>query len=209
MSARGVTTAKPIRVDLLLIAEMIRAGARVLDVGCADGALLGHLVREKSVDGRGIELSQNGVNACVSNGLSVVQGDAETDLKDYPSDSFDYVILSQTLPAIRDIEGVLKQLLRIGARAVISFPNFGHWRVRWSLLRTGRAPVTRTLPQAWHETPNIRMCTVCDFADLCDQMGIRIERAVAVDHRRARSFRTPSGLTNLTAEHAVFLLSRD
>lgn len=202
-------TAGSIRADLLLIADMIRPGARVLDVGCDDGALLAHLVRQKSVDGRGIELSQEGVNSCVSHGLSVVQGDAETDLKDYPSDSFDYVILSQTLPAIRDIKGVLEQLLRIGARGVVSFPNFGHWRVRWSLLRSGRAPVTRSLPDIWHETPNIRMCTLGDFADLCRDMGIRIEQAIAVRlPNRARNFKTPDAFTNLTAEQAVFLLSR-
>ena len=205
----GPAKASSIRADLLLIADMIRPGARVLDVGCDDGALLAHLVRQKDVDGRGIELSQEGVNACVSHGLSVVQGDAETDLKDYPSDSFDYVILSQTLPAIRDIKGVLEQLLRIGARGVVSFPNFGHWRVRWSLLCSGRAPVTRCLPGTWHETPNIRMCTLCDFADLCQQMGISIEQAIAVRlPNRARNFKTPDALTNLTAEQAVFLLSR-
>src|SRR5262245_26818550 len=133
-AAAGAAASAPaagIRIDLQLIADMVTPRARVLDVGCGDGVLLDYLVHFKQVDGRGIELSQAGVNACVSQGLSVIQGNADTDLKDYPSDAFDYVVLSQTLQAMRDPKGVLDQLVRIGRHAIVSFPNFGHWRVRW------------------------------------------------------------------------------
>src|SRR5258705_4512099 len=142
-TARQMAVMKPaaapagIRIDLQLIAEMIAPKSRVLDVGCGDGALLDHLVHAKGVDGRGVEISQAGVNACVTHGLSVIQGNADTDLKDYPSDAFDYIVLSQTLQATRKPHQVLKQLVRIGRHAIVSFPNFGHWRVRWQLLTRG------------------------------------------------------------------------
>ncbi len=139
---------RAIRVDLQHIADMVAPGSRVLDVGCGDGALLDYLVHFKQVDGRGIELSQAGVNACVGVGLSVIQGDADTDLAGYPSDAFDYAILSQTLQATRDPKGVLDQLVRIARRAIVSFPNFGHWRMRWHLLTQGTMPVTPSLPAA-------------------------------------------------------------
>src|SRR5690348_17624216 len=130
-----------LRQDLRLIAEMIEPGSRVLDIGCGDGALLGYLARQKSVDGRGIELSQSGVNACVGHGLSVIQGDADRDLEAYPNGAFDFVVLSQTLPATRQPRKVIEALVRIGRRAIVSFPNFGFWRIRLRLLITGRMPV--------------------------------------------------------------------
>ena len=198
-----------IRVDLQLIADMIEPGARVLDVGAGNGALLGYLVHYKQVDGRGIEIDREGVTACVNQGLPVIQGDAETDLRNYPADSFDYVILSQTLQAIRNVRGILEQMLRLGRRAAVSFPNFGHWRVRWDLMARGRMPVTESLPYAWYDTPNIHLCTVVDFLDLCRAMDVSVERAVVIDAAgRSRPFRKVGWTTNWLAEKAVFLISR-
>jgi methionine biosynthesis protein MetW len=197
------------RVDLLLVADMIEKGARVLDVGCGDGALLKTLIERRNVDGRGIELSQAGVNSCVAQGLSVIQGDADTDLDAYPDDSFDYVVLSQTLQATRNPRIVLEQLLRIGRRAIVSFPNFGHWRVRTSLLFGGRMPVTENLTYAWYETPNIHFCTIRDFVDLCDAIGAKIEGGVALNGSGDKvSLQLPWAVWNLFGEQAIFLLSR-
>lgn len=197
------------RVDLLLVADMIEQGARVLDVGCGDGALLKTLIEKRHVDGRGIELSQAGVNSCVAQGLSVIQGDADTDLEAYPDDSFDYVVLSQTLQATRNPRIVLEHLLRIGRRAIVSFPNFGHWRVRTALLFGGRMPVTDNLSYAWYETPNIHFCTIQDFVDLCETLGAKIENGVALDRAGNKvSLQLPWAVWNLLGEQAIFLLSR-
>jgi methionine biosynthesis protein MetW len=198
-----------IRVDLQLIAEMIEPGSRVLDIGCGDGELLGHLVHDRQVDGRGMEISQAGVNECVARGLSVIQGDADTDLKDYPSDAFDYVILSQTLQATYDPREVLRQLVRIGRRAVVSFPNFGVWHVRLRLLWSGKMPVTDSYDVAWYETPNIHLCTIDDFAELCGDVGIAIERGMVLDAvGRPRALRAPGFLANLLGEQGLFVLTR-
>jgi methionine biosynthesis protein MetW len=180
----------------------------VLDVGCGDGTLLDYLVHFKRVDGRGIELSQAGVNACVTQGLSVIQGDADTDLHDYPSDAFDYVVLSQTLQATVNPRGVLQELVRIGRHAIVSFPNFGYWRVRAQLLLWGRMPRTSALVHDWYDTPNIHLCTITDFVDLAARMGIAIERALTLD-RTGSHVRERKGLfANLFGEQAVFLLSQ-
>jgi len=198
-----------IRVDLQIIADMGTPGARVLDVGCGDGALLDYLVHFKQVDGRGIEISQEGVNACVAQGLSVIQGDAETDLKDYPSDAFDFVILSQTLQAMYDPKTVLGELVRIGRRAIVSFPNFGVWHVRLKLLVYGKMPVTDSYDTAWYETPNIHLCTISDFVELCDDLDIVIEQGMVLDAKgRPRSLRAPGTLANLLGEQGLFLLRR-
>ena len=138
------------RVDLLAVADMVAPGAKVLDVGCGDGELLRLLAETRGVDGRGIELSREGVNECVAKGLAVIQGDADTDLADYPNDAFDYVILSQTIQATRQPRVVLENLLRIGRRAIVSFPNFGHWRIRYEIALRGRMPLTENLPHAWY-----------------------------------------------------------
>ncbi|TWA74532.1 methionine biosynthesis protein MetW [Azospirillum brasilense] len=198
-----------IRSDLKLIAEMVEPGSRVLDVGCGDGALLAFLSRRKGVDGRGIELSMDGVHQCVAQGLSVIQGDAETDLKDYPPGAFDYVILSQTLQAMREPRTVLETMTRIGRRAIVSVPNFGYWRIRVQLLLTGRMPVTETLGYQWWETPNIHFCTIRDFVVLAEEMGIRIERCMIVNRAGRVTGHAHSGLANLLGEQGVFLLRRD
>jgi methionine biosynthesis protein MetW len=198
-----------IRVDLKMIADMIEAGARVLDVGCGEGSLLYYLVHRKNVDGRGIEISQAGVNACVRNGLSAVQGDADTDLKDYPSQSFDYVVLSQTLQATRSPLSVLLELLRIGRYGIVSFPNFGHWRCRWQLLVHGRMPVTDALGNPWYATPNIHLCTIADFTDMCRDQGISVVRRYALNDRGGLSSALAFGpLANLFGEQGLFLLTR-
>jgi methionine biosynthesis protein MetW len=199
---------KAIRVDLQIIADMIASDARVLDVGCGSGMLLDYLSRYKQVDGRGIELSTQGVNACVSNGLSVIQGDANIDLKDYPDHAFDYVVLSQTLQAMNNPRVVLEQLLRIGRRAIISFPNFAHWRVRYHVAINGCMPVSETLPYQWYESPNIHFCTIKDFTVLCQEMGITVERSMSLDNSGSavRQIDLAPFLSNLFGEQAVFLL---
>lgn len=198
------------RADFALIASLIPMGARVLDVGCGDGALLELLEAERAVDGRGIELSQAGVNACVARGLSVIQGDADTDLALYPDGAFDFAILSQTIQATHRPRDVLQQMLRVGKRAIVSIPNFGHWRVRLALAQTGRMPETAALPARWYETANIHLCSLADFEALCAEIGVTVERAFAIWSRAqkpSREIKTGSRWSNLTAEVALFLLA--
>jgi len=193
-----------LRPDLAAIAEAVPVGARVLDVGCGDGALMAALRDGKGVDARGIELSREGVSAAVARGLSVIQGDADTDLADYPTDAFDVAILSQTLQATRAPDQVLDQLLRIGRHAIVSFPNFAYWRVRLSLMFGGRMPMTKALPRSWYETDNIHFCTIDDFRALI------AEKRLTVEHERFLSRGRPRGaaLANLMAEQAIFVLRR-
>ncbi|WP_260597246.1 methionine biosynthesis protein MetW [Sphingomonas endolithica] len=191
-----------LRPDLAIIAEHVAAGSRVLDVGCGDGALMAALQSTRGADARGLEIDGGNVAAAVSRGLSVIQGDADTDLADYPDASFDYAILSQTLQTARRPDVVLDQLLRIGRRAFVSFPNFAHWRVRASLLWGGRMPVTRLLPERWFDTPNIHHLTIDDFRAYVQEHGVTVEGAWFLSGDK----QTTSAAANFLAEHAVFLL---
>jgi methionine biosynthesis protein MetW len=192
-----------LRSDLAIIATHVPSGARVLDVGCGDGELMAAL-RQAGCDARGLELDPANVAAAVARGLSVVQGDCNLDLVDYPAGSFDYAVLSQTLQTTMRPDLVIDQLLRIGTRAFVSFPNFAHWRTRISLLWGGRMPVTRLLPEAWYATPNIHHVTVDDFRALMVERGIVVERAWFLNGDRL----TSAAAANFRAEHAVFLLAR-
>jgi methionine biosynthesis protein MetW len=201
--------AKNLRVDLRLIAEMVAPGARVLDIGCGDGALMAHLAAAKGADARGIEIDMRAATEAVAQGLAVIQGDADNDLAFYPDGAFDYVILSRTLQAVERPREVLAQMLRIGRHAIVSFPNFGHWQVRWRLLVTGRMPDTETWDQAWYATPNIHPCTILDFLDLAARDGYVVERWLAVDERGLSSpWKRSTWLANLFGQQAVLLLRR-
>lgn len=197
------------REDFREILRLVRPGARVLDIGCGEGALLELLTREKGVDGRGLEISPLGVSACLARGLAVVQGDADRDLADFPSRAFDYAILSQTLQAVMEPRQVLSELLRIADRAIVSLPNFGYWKVRLALLATGRMPMTGSLPEPWYSTPNIHLCTLRDFTDLVAELGLRIEASAALsDGHPARAIDPTGLLENWRSEQVIFMLSR-
>ena len=207
--SRPVAEGSSSRVDLMLIASMIEPGSRVLDVGCGDGDLLKLLADGRQVDARGIELSREGVAKAVSKGLAVIQGDADTDLVDYPDDAFDYVILSQTIQATRNPRQVLEHMLRIGRRAIVSFPNFGHWRIRMQLMFGGHMPMTESLTYSWYDTPNIHFCTIRDFVRLVEGIGAVQERASALDASGGLiRFNMPWWFWNLFGDQAVFVLKR-
>jgi methionine biosynthesis protein MetW len=193
-----------LRPDLAVIAEHVPVGASVLDVGCGDGALMAVLQGERGVDARGMEIDPGEVEKAVSRGLSVVQGDADKDLADYPDGAFDFAILSQTLQTAARPDLMLDELLRVGRRAFVSFPNFAHWRMRGSLLFKGRMPVTRHLPVSWFETENIHHVTVKDFSELLAAKGVKVERCWFFSGGRELGGFAP----NLRAEYAVFQLSR-
>ena len=198
-----------VREDFREILRLVRPGARVLDVGCGGGELLELLAREKQVDGRGVEISPEGVSACLARGLAVMQGDADRDLDQFPTGAFDYAVLSQTLQATRNPRQVLSELLRIADRAVVSFPNFGHWRVRWSLVSRGRMPETRSLPLPWWSTPNIHLCTLADFNALVADLDVRIEACAALSEgSAARPMNPDRVIENWRAEAALFLLAK-
>lgn len=197
------------REDFKEILRLLRPGSRVLDVGCGSGELLELLIREKGCDGRGLEISPAGVSACLARGLAVVQGDADHDLDHFPTRAFDYAILSQTLQQVLDPKHTLSELLRIADQAVVSLPNFGHWRMRLDLLTTGRMPETRALPDPWWSTPNIHLCTLRDFTNLCEALNLRIDACAALaGGKPARAMDPLRAIENWRAEAALFLLSR-
>ena len=195
------------RSDFDVIVELIDPGSRVLDIGCGDGTLLRMLEAQKKVDARGIEISHAGVTQCLEKGLSVIQGNADSDLDPYPDKSFDFVILSQTIQAVENPKAVLQQLVRIGKKAVVSFPNFGHWHIRWQVGVDGRMPMSEHLPEKWYETQNIHFCTIRDFRDLLEELDLKTE-----SHHALRSdgkpivFRHP-WLWNMFAREAIFVIS--
>ena len=196
--------ANPLRPDLARIAALIPAGARVLDLGCGDGELLEHLVQAQNVVGRGIEISEAGVLACVRRGLSVRQGNLQEGLADYPDASFDYVILSQTLPFLDDPAMILAEMLRVGQRAVVSFPNWGYWRCRLHLLLRGEMPSGPGLDEDWHSAPRWQAFTITDFARFCEEIGIRIEQQLYLSGKRQMSIVRRK---NLRAATAIFVLA--
>jgi methionine biosynthesis protein MetW len=193
-----------LRPDLAIIAKNVRAGSRILDVGCGDGQLMAALRDHKAVDARGLELDARDVATAVARGLSVVQGDADTDLADYPDGSFDYAILSQTLQTTKRPDLVLDHLLRIGREAFVSFPNFAQWRIRFAHMFGGRMPVTEQLPHRWYDTPNIHHVTIDDFRSFLKDRNVEIEGQWFLSEGKPRK----EGMANLLAQHAVFLLKR-
>lgn len=191
------------RTDFQIVAELVSPESRVLDLGCGDGTLLDLLIRRKGVVGRGVEISDAGVRACIAKGLSVYHSNLDEGLGDYPDQSFDFVILSQTLQTVYRPQLVLQEMLRVGRAGIVSFPNFGYWAVRWQLLRSGRMPKIDYLPYEWYDTPNIRVLTVRDFCGFCAQNHFAIERTIFLcDGRRITS------APNLRAKEAIFLVRK-
>lgn len=199
----------PLRADLQAIANMVEKGTSLLDVGCGEGDLLAWLQGNKQVQGRGIELSQGGVNRCIARGLSVIQGDADTDLQYYPDQAYDYAVLSQTLQTLRAPKEVLEQLVRIARHAIVSVPNFAYWRNRAYLAFRGKMPVTKTLSYEWYDTPNIHFCTISDFVDLCDVVNVTIEERIYLTNQGIpASFHKRGPFANLFGEQGVFMIRR-
>lgn len=197
------------RYDLSVIASWVEPCARVLDLGCGRGDLLAHLREQKQVVGRGIELLEDKAEEAIARGLSVLHGDLTREIVDYPDQSFDYVILSQTLQQVYDPAFIIREMLRVGRRGIVSFPNFSHWGIRLQLLFTGVAPVSRELPYGWHDTPNIRVITLKDFRRFCRKEGFAVEREVAIStHHHEERGRQVRLLPNLLAAYGIFLLSR-
>jgi methionine biosynthesis protein MetW len=198
------------RSDFIVIRDMVASNSRILDVGCDDGTLMQMLQESKTVDARGIELFPDRVNMCLAKGLSVVQGDANKDLAMYPKNSFDYVILSKTLQSMLQPKETLEELLRVGKRAIVSIPNFGHWKVRLYLAVHGQMPVTPSLPATWFNTENIHLCTINDFLELCTNMNINIIKSVALDKNgKVLNFANRLRSVNLIGEQAIFLLEKN
>ena len=194
--------------DFKIIADLIPAKSSVIDVGCNDGSLLEFLKEEKNIDGRGMEIDQQKVQLCLSKGISVIEGDADLDLYDYPDNLFDYSILTYTLQATKSPKNVLSELVRISSKAIISFPNFGHWKIASSLLLKRKMPISEKLSYSWHETPNLHFCTINDFIDLCDEAGIRIEKQANLKTNRLNEFYGKNLLNSYFNEVGLFLVSK-
>ena len=197
------------KLEFKIIAKLIEKNTRVLDVGCGDGTLMEFLKDNNKIDIRGIEISKNNVQKCIGKGLTVIEGDAEKDLGQFPDGSFDFVILSQTLQAFLNPEKVISELLRVGKKAIVTIPNFGYWKVRLHLLTKGTMPITRTLPDEWHNTPNIHMCSIKDFFNFCEDRKINLYKSIALQNLKSSEI-TKSNLTlkNLSAVLGIFLIEK-
>ena len=197
------------KLEFKIIANLIEKNTRVLDVGCGDGTLMEFLKDNNKIDIRGIEISKNNVQKCIGKGLTVIEGDAEKDLSQFPNESFDFVILSQTLQAFLNPEKVISELLRVGKKAIVTIPNFGYWKVRLHLLTKGTMPITRTLPDEWYNTPNLHMCSIKDFFNFCEDRKINLFKSIALQNLKSSEI-TKSNLTlkNLSAVLGVFLIEK-
>ena len=197
------------KLEYKIIADIITENTRVLDVGCDDGSLMEFLKKNKNLNIRGIEISKEKVQTCISKGLTVIEGDAEFDLKQFPDKSFDYVVLGQTLQAFINPEIVIKELLRVGNKAIVTIPNFGHWKVRLNLLFQGTMPVTKTLPNEWYNTPNIHMCTIKDFFKFSETINFKIFKSIALTNRNVSTINKSNlSIKNLFCELGVFLIEK-
>ena len=195
------------RIDLNLIVNLVDDDSKVLDIGCGNGDLLNLLLKNKNIKGQGLEINQKKVNECVAKGLSVIQGDADKDLSLYPNNSFDCVVLSQTIQATQEPKRILSELTRIGKKVIVSIPNFGFWKVRLDLLIKGKMPITSKLDSSWYKTQNIHLCTITDFISLCNELHINIKQTVTLHSKKHKSFPgKPSSIENLLSEEAIFLL---
>ena len=193
--------------EFKIISDLIEKNTRVLNVGCGDGILMEYLKYNKEIDIRGIEISKDNVQKCLSKGLTVIEGDAEKDLLQFPDSSFDFVILSQTLQAFLNPEIVIKELLRVGKKAIVTIPNFGFWKVRLHLLIKGTMPITKNLPDEWYNTPNLHMCTIKDFYNFCENRKIKLDKSLALHNEKISSINKLNLNTkNLSAELGIFLI---
>ena len=193
--------------EFKVIADLLPNDMRVLDVGCGDGSLMNLLVKEKNIEVRGLELEKQNVQECIYKGLPVIQGNAETELYQFPDQSFDYVVLSQTLQAFYNPDKVLKELLRIGKSVIVSIPNFGYWKVRTSLLFFGKMPMTKTLPHSWHNTPNLHMCSIKDLFNYCDEQNIKIQKVIGVNEDKISLIKKNNlEIKNFFSKLGIFLI---